>query len=152
MNPQRCWNLSNNPSPLGPLEQRLHIWHENQELAAHILRQAKNLDGQVLVICDVRDRVGGRLSRALAEKAGTTADLEAHRARLEAKGELFQTTIAVLPTEAVRLALQDSNPSVALALARPVPAGAVYAVVIAAGGTTLLAPPRPAKGPTPGQG
>jgi hypothetical protein len=134
------------------LRQRLAIFEANIGMIDHVLSQAKDLDGQALIICDVRDRVGGRLSRALAEKAGTTADMDAHRTRLDAKGQAFQTTIAVLPIEAVRLAIQDSNPSVALALGRPVPAGAVYAVIIAAGGTTLLAPPRPARGPIPGQG
>jgi Flp pilus assembly protein TadB len=126
------------------VELRVRLWRENQEMAEHVLRQQHDLDGQVVVLCDTADDIGGPLSEALAEKAGCLDELERHRRKVLAKGNEAQTTIIVLPVNVVAELLKDSNPTVAAALKQPARSGTIYAVIIGFGGSTLLAAPRPA--------
>jgi hypothetical protein len=121
------------------ISDRLHLWRANQAMVEHVLRQQCNLDGQVVIVCDTADEIGGPLSEALAEKAGCAHQMAEHRLKVTARGNEAQTTIAVLPASLVATLVAGSNPTVAAALKQPARPGAIYVVVIAFGGTTLLA-------------
>jgi hypothetical protein len=139
------------PTATSSVELRLHVWHENQQMAEHILSQQKTLDGQAMILCDTTDEVGGPLSNVLAEKAGCAQQMAEQRQKIEAKGTEFQTTVSVLPVGLVA-ALMISTPTVAEALRRPCPSGMIYVVIIGSGGTTLIVTPRPVRRPSAGVG
>jgi hypothetical protein len=134
------------------IELRLHIWRENQAMAEHILSQQKTLEGQVLLLCDVNDDVGGPLSKVLAEKAGCAQQMIEQRQKIEAEGKAFQTTVAVLPIGLVAALVEVTNPKIAEALKKPAPSGMMPVVIIGSGGTTLIVTPQPARRSSTGVG
>lgn len=131
---------------------RMHIWRENQAMAEHVLGQQKNLDGQVLLLCDTTDAVGGPLSNVLTERAGCSREMIEQRRKIEAKGTEFQTTVAVLPVDLVAALVEITTPRVAESIRRPCPPGMLYVVIVGSGGTTALVIPRPARRAAAGVG
>lgn len=116
-------------------------------MAKHIARAAPNLDGHLLLVCDTTDSVGGPIASAIAEHAGLTEEMKRHAEKLTKKGDDAQTMIAVVPIAAMAAMIEDSNPDVTAALHGILPDDAIFIVVIAAGGTSLLATRRPVASP-----
>jgi hypothetical protein len=125
--------------------ERLRIWQENQAVGLLMLSKASTHQNVALLVCDTADEIGGPLSQTIAEKAGSAESMAEHQKKILAAGHI-QTALSVVPVGLLASVLVISTPSIAETLRRTPPqAGAIYVVVIAAGGTTLLQVARPAK-------
>lgn len=128
---------------------RADFWNRNADTVALLLSKVPQLDGLTVILADARDEVGGVLVRAVAEAKGHD-DIEAELDKLASQG--IPTGMALLPTSIVAAALQESNPRVANVLnGLPPPARAIWVVVIADGGSMLLATPIPNRNEVIGQ-
>lgn len=127
---------------------RKDFWSHNADTVDLALSRASQLDGMVAILADVRDEVGGGLIRTLAEVRGQ--DIEPEIAKLATQG--IPTGLALLPTKIVAEFLLASNPKISYILSElPPPARAIWVVVIADGGSMLLATPRPSRKEVIGQ-
>jgi hypothetical protein len=122
------------------LEARLHLLEHNRGAVMVMLGKSAAtglaVDDAVAIVADTIDRVGGPLARAMAEKAGDLdADAEAVRAR--ARGET-PTMVACVPTQLAVALFVSANANVSANIAKPVYPGHVRAVVVGAGGSTLV--------------
>lgn len=130
------------------MKTRKDFWKHNADTLDLALSQASQLDGMVAILADVRDEVGGGLIRTLAEVRGQ--DIEPEIAKLATQG--IPTGLALLPTKIVAEFLLASNPKISYILSElPPPARAIWVVVIADGGSMLLATPRPSRKEVIGQ-
>jgi hypothetical protein len=127
---------------------RKAFWHHNADAVALMLSQVSDLDGRVVVLADTRDIVGGELIRAVAAAKGS--DIEADLDKLATQG--IPTGMVLLPTGVVAGVLREINPRISnLLAALPPPVRAIWVVVIADGGSMLLATPVPNRNEAIGQ-
>ncbi len=128
---------------------RADFWDRNADTVALLLSKVPQLDGLTVILADTRDVVGGELVRAVAGAKGHD-DIEADLDKLASQG--IPTGVVLLPTSVVATVLQESNPKVADVLnGLPPPAHAIWVVVIADGGSMLLATPLPNRNEVIGQ-
>lgn len=127
---------------------RKAFWNHNADTVALMLAKVPDLDGRVVVLADTRDIVGGELIRAVAAAKGS--DIEADLDKLATQGT--PTGMVLLPTGIVAEVLRGINPRISnLLAALPPPARAIWVVVIADGGSMLLATSLPDRNEIIGQ-
>lgn len=127
---------------------RKAFWNHNAETVSLLLSKVSQLDGFTVILADTQDSVGGELVRAIAEAKGQ--DIQADLDKLASQG--IPTGMALLPTSIVAEVLREANPRVSRLLAAlPPPARAIWVVVIADGGSMLLATPLPNRNEVIGQ-
>jgi hypothetical protein len=118
----------------------MHLLEHNGQavmvMVAKSVSEGLALDDTVAVVADTTDPVGGPMARAMAERGdGLDADAEAARAR--ARGET-PTMVACVPTQLAVALFVSANANVSANIAKPVYPGHVRAVVVGAGGSTLV--------------
>jgi hypothetical protein len=127
---------------------RKDFWAHNADTVALMLAKVPDLDGLTVILADTQDIVGGGLVRAVAEAKGQ--DIQADLDKLASKG--VPTGMMLLPTNIVVEVLRESNPKIAYLLSELTPpARAIWVVVIADGGSMLLATPLPNRNEVIGQ-
>lgn len=116
---------------------RLSFWEHNREAAMMALSgMDATAEDLMVVVVDMRDKVGKPLVDALAQIKGVSS--RAHFEKIEKKGEI-PTAIMVLPVEAVARIVAAPNPNVSAALKTgAIMPGMIWVAIIAEGGTMLM--------------
>ena len=121
---------------MGPQERR-NLWLFNRASAMEALAQCSTNEDIVIVLADLRDKVGQDLASVCAEKGAGIVNLAAHEKVVLDKG-LIPTAIMVFERQVAVTLFTEVTPSVSQRLATKPPNSGVWVVVIAGGSSSLL--------------
>jgi hypothetical protein len=120
------------------VQDRVWLWEQNSAVALKAWRQQGSDGNLAIILTDLNDRVGRAITTAIAQHQGTEQEL--NKLILGTRG-LIPTSYMIMAREDLSTLLARNNPGISQRLRNQPPPGYVYAVSIAAGGTTLMQVP-----------
>jgi len=120
------------------VQDRVWLWEQNADTTLKAWRKQGSDPDLALIVADLNDNVGRAITTAIAQHQGTEQEL--NKLILGTRG-LIPTSYMLMVREDLSMLLERNNPGISQRLLDPPPPGHVYAVSIAAGGTTLMLVP-----------
>jgi len=121
-----------------PMSNQLLLWEQNRSDVMQGLRRVSDVSQTMIVVADLRDKVGGKLVRVLART--TQGDLDRHIQDAAQKGEVPSTLIFV-PVKVISDSLAAQYPEHSAKIAKPLPPGYVWITIIAENGALVFQAP-----------
>ncbi len=131
-------------------DERLHIWKNNEAIVMHRLNSEKVRPTDVVLLIDTTCDMGQAMVRVMYQRGTLTQDTIDGLDKIARSVTMIPTLCCLLERDVAISLAEINTPRIAEAIrSKQIPPGHIFAMVVAASGTLLLAPKRTNPGPAP---